>query len=103
MSSSKEKLLALKAELSQRLEKIDKDLHSREASAKFSEQAVQRQNDGVLLNLKNEAQYELEQIEHALIRIENDEYGTCEKCHNPISSERLDAIPYASQCSDCAT
>lgn len=103
MNSNEENLLALKAELSQRIEKIDKDLHSRVANKKSSEQAVERQNDGVLLNLKNEAEFELEQIDRALLKLKNDEYGICEQCHNPIRPERLEAIPYASLCSDCAT
>ena len=28
-------------------------------------------------------------------------YGTCETCGRPISEERLEAIPYATQCIDC--
>ncbi len=102
MSMYKENLLALKAELSQRIEKIDNDIHSRVANRKSSEHAVERQNDEVLLNLKNEAEFELEQIDRALLKIKNDEYGTCEKCHNMISPERLEAIPYASLCGKCA-
>ena len=103
MDNNKDKLLALETELSQRLTKIDEDLHSRVANAKPSEKNLERQNDDVLLNLKNEAQYELELIANALKKIENDEYGTCEKCQNEISEARLDAIPYATMCKECAT
>ncbi len=96
-----EKMLTLKNELSDRIAKIDKELHNRRTSGKFSEQVVDRQNDDVLLNLKSEAEQELEQINHALIKIENSVYGICEKCHGKISPERLDAIPFAANCRDC--
>lgn len=96
-----EKMLTLKNELSDRIAKIDTELHNRSTSGKFSEQVVDRQNDDVLLNLKSEAEQELEQINHALIKIENSVYGICEKCHGKISPERLDAIPFAANCRDC--
>ena len=101
MLNRREKLLTLKGELSARIAKIDKELHNRITTGKFSEQVVDRQNDDVLMNLKNEAEQELAQIKHALIKIENSVYGICEKCHRTISSERLDAIPFAANCRDC--
>jgi len=102
MNNNKEQLLALQKEFANRIVKIDKDFQSRLTSAKFSEQAIDHQNDDVLLNLKNEAQQELEQINHALLKIEQDVYGTCEKCHSAISIERLDAIPFTAYCKNCA-
>ncbi|MFT6270828.1 MAG: RNA polymerase-binding transcription factor DksA [Alphaproteobacteria bacterium] len=101
MTDRIEKLLRLKEELSIRVAKIDKELHNRKTSGKFSDQVVDRQNDDVLLNLKSEAQQELEQINHALIKLENSVYGICAKCHGGISPERLDAIPFAANCKDC--
>ena len=102
MTDRKQALQQLKQELTHRIDKIDADLHSRNTSAKFSEQVVGRQNDDVLRNLKNEAMSEVEQIDNALLKIERDIYGTCEKCHNLISHERLDAIPFATLCKNCA-
>jgi RNA polymerase-binding transcription factor DksA len=29
-------------------------------------------------------------------------YGTCERCGNPIPAERLEALPWAILCVDCA-
>lgn len=102
MKNRQDNLLALKKELTQRVEKINKDLHSRKTSGKFSDQVVDRQNDDVLLNLKNEAEHEIEQIDHALIKIKNSLYGICEKCHGEISPERLDIVPFAATCKDCS-
>lgn len=102
MSDTKQKLLTLQAELSNRIAKIDKDFQNRKTSTKFSEQVTQGQNDAVLLNLKNEAQFELEQIQRALVKLQNDEYGLCEKCHSDIGEARLEAVPFASTCQKCA-
>ncbi len=98
----KQKLLAIKAELQQRISKIEADLSHRQTSHKFSEQAVERHNDDVLLNLKAEAEDELGLIEKALARIERNVYGTCEKCHQEIANERLNAIPFTAFCAQCA-
>lgn len=102
MTDKKEQLLALQAILQQKIEKIDNDLHNRKTSAKFDEQVVDRQNDDVLQSLKNQAQLELAQVERALIKINHNEYGICEKCHTAISAERLDAIPFTTLCKACA-
>ncbi|RIA56238.1 TraR/DksA family transcriptional regulator [Dichotomicrobium thermohalophilum] len=45
---------------------------------------------------------ELSRIEAALRRIEEDEYGYCQKCGEEIAPERLRVDPAASFCVDCA-
>ena len=102
MSEIKQKLLTLQTELKQRVEQISADLSHRQTSPKFSEQVVDRQNDDVLLNLKAEAEEELAQIEKALLKLERDVYGQCEKCNQAISTERLAALPYTAYCKQCA-
>lgn len=37
----------------------------------------------------------LHDIDLALTKIEKGTYGVCERCGDPIASERLEAIPYA--------
>jgi DnaK suppressor protein len=44
----------------------------------------------------------LEDINAAIDRIENGSFGQCVQCGSPISGQRLDAIPYASLCIECA-
>jgi RNA polymerase-binding transcription factor DksA len=100
--NNKEQLLALKQELSERVTKIHNDLHSRKTSGKFSEQVTEGQNNDVLLNLQNEAEQELALIENALKKVANNVYGKCEKCHEDICTERLDAIPFTPLCKECA-
>jgi RNA polymerase-binding transcription factor DksA len=38
----------------------------------------------------------------ALDRIDRGAFGQCEKCGKPISKQRLDALPYARSCIECA-
>ena len=51
--------------------------------------------------LENEEQL-LVEINDALARIEQGTFGRCENCHRPIPRERLEAIPYARYCIQCA-
>ncbi|MCU0715991.1 MAG: TraR/DksA family transcriptional regulator [Pirellula sp.] len=45
---------------------------------------------------------ELTQIEEALARIRDGHYGECDVCDKPIPLARLQAVPYATSCIDCA-
>jgi RNA polymerase-binding protein DksA len=51
--------------------------------------------------LENETQFLME-INDALERIEQGTFGRCEECGQPISWERLQALPYARYCVRCA-
>ena len=51
--------------------------------------------------LEENSEHVLAEIEAALQRIEEGTYGTCRTCGQPITEERLEAIPYATQCIDC--
>ncbi len=44
----------------------------------------------------------LGKVRHALARIDAGRYGICESCGKPIPVERLEALPYATLCVDCA-
>jgi DnaK suppressor protein len=49
------------------------------------------------------ARESIEDIEGALLRIRNCEYGTCQSCGQPISLTRLEAFLWARCCTACAT
>lgn len=51
--------------------------------------------------LRDNAHVILEHIEKALQKIDNGTYGTCEKCGQPIGLERLETIPWVSNCINC--
>ncbi|SNX55288.1 TraR/DksA C4-type zinc finger protein [Thermoanaerobacterium sp. RBIITD] len=52
--------------------------------------------------LKDNEQHVLRQIDDALERMQTGQFGNCNHCHKEIELDRLEAIPYASLCSECA-
>jgi len=44
----------------------------------------------------------LERLEAAAGRLADETYGMCEKCHEDIAWDRLDAVPEVTRCAQCA-
>lgn len=53
------------------------------------------------MSLANNAREMLEQVRHALGRIEDGSYGVCEGCAGPVGKLRLQAFPRATLCMAC--
>lgn len=70
--------------------------------ADSSEQAIDLAGDETLAALDDGFKEEVAQIQAALSRIENGTYGTCTKCGVSIDSKRLEALPTAAMCINCA-
>ncbi|MDD4493227.1 MAG: TraR/DksA C4-type zinc finger protein [Eubacteriales bacterium] len=43
----------------------------------------------------------IREVENAIKKIDEDRYGICELCGEPIEDQRLETIPYARLCIDC--
>ena len=43
----------------------------------------------------------LEQVERALVKLDEGDYGKCENCGKPIAAARLEALPHAPLCVTC--
>jgi RNA polymerase-binding protein DksA len=54
------------------------------------------------LALRRHLEGMLKEIERAIARVEKGTYGICERCHSPISEERLKVMPSATLCINCA-
>jgi DnaK suppressor protein len=63
--------------------------------------AVDTANDEISSQLVEIESRELGQIEHALQRIVEGNYGRCEFCNGKIAEARLNALPYTNTCIDC--
>lgn len=63
--------------------------------------AVQNYSKNVMLAVSENESRQLQMINEALQRIEDEEYGTCQNCTKPIQPKRLAAIPWARYCLDC--
>lgn len=69
------------------------------SQAAAATQVFEQQRD---LALRERSRIELAQVEAALRALESGTYGTCTSCGKPIAPERLEAIPWAPTCIDCA-
>lgn len=54
------------------------------------------------LSLIESEQTAIAQVDDALKRIDAGKFGACEECQAPIARTRLQAIPYARHCIECA-
>ena len=90
-----------KAEIEARLTRIDDDL-GQQRSADSEERATETENDEVLEEFGQVGEEELRAIDAAVDRIAEGKYGHCVTCGEPISIERLKAVPHTPFCKDCA-
>ena len=103
-SQAKSTLESLKSELESRISRTHKHIFQKDepVSANFNEQIKQTENDSLVATLEAEGLEELSLIDQALQRITDGNYGDCTKCGKQIDSARLEAIPYAAHCIECA-
>lgn len=101
----KEKLQKRREELAGRVDAIERDIRRQThggLSSDSEERAQEQENDEVLDALDDQAREELGQIDAALQRIEQGSYGACEQCGKSIQAARLEQLPYAGLCINCA-
>jgi DnaK suppressor protein len=68
------------------------------------EEGAQNEHEQYTLSLLGEAQRkQVAMIDAALARIAQGEYGVCVDCGTDIDPKRLQALPFALLCTDCAT
>ncbi|WP_066561290.1 TraR/DksA family transcriptional regulator [Sphingobium sp. TKS] len=95
------KLSSRLSELTSRAEAIEEELRS-PLDADSSEQAVDLADDEALAGTDEVIRQEISEIRAALLRIENGSYGICSVCGSSIGHARLDALPTATRCINCA-
>lgn len=64
----------------------------------IAQEAMERDTSMALKRLLAELRQD---VEHALLRLDQGGYGTCEDCQRPIPAERLRARPEAVRCVVC--
>jgi RNA polymerase-binding protein DksA len=93
----------LKAEIATAVEDLNELLRdsgdgSGDDQADAGSKTFEREHE---MSVANNSRDLLEQVEHALKRISDGSYGTCESCGLPIGKMRLEAFPRATLCVDC--
>ena len=90
---------ALKAEADQLAQEMEPgDIQFDEESGEGGTMNIDRERD---LALSAQARAAVDEIDHALAKVTNGTYGTCENCGQPIPKARLKALPYARLCVAC--
>jgi RNA polymerase-binding protein DksA len=92
------------ASIVNRRKRLAKHVHHREEPLPqdFAEQAVEMENSETMIALEDELSEQEREVEKALARLDQGTYGTCIECGEDIAPERLDALPAAALCFDCA-
>jgi DnaK suppressor protein len=89
----------LKAEAEALVEEMEPgDIQFDDESGEGGTVTVDRERD---LALSAQALGAVEEIDHALSKLDNGTYGVCENCGRTIVKARLEALPYARLCIDC--
>ena len=94
-------LQARMAQLSERVERLEEDLRQ-PLDADFAEQATSMESSETNEALEDAGRVEIGQIRAALGRIDDGTYGVCVVCGDDIAPARLQALPFAEQCIECA-
>lgn len=71
--------------------------------ANFADSSQVTAERGEAEALANSLKEALDEVEHALHKMDAGSYGICENCGNPISEARLEAMPAARYCINCAS
>lgn len=67
----------------------------------LEEEADEVEEYSSLLSIEKPLELKLQNINEALKKIKEGNYGKCEKCEKEISENRLNLIPEAKTCNDC--
>jgi DnaK suppressor protein len=78
-------------------------LRSAERDPEFEEGAQAEHEAFTLARLGEAQRRELQHIDAAIARLDAGEYGLCNDCGQEIDPRRLQALPYALLCTECAT
>jgi len=97
-------LLKMKEETLQEINKSLKsgtDITSGEPSGDIYDQASSERDRELGLLLGDREREKLRNIDEALLKIEEGEYGICEECEEEIPLGRLKVMPFAHYCVKC--
>jgi DnaK suppressor protein len=75
--------------------------NSEELTQDIADKASSSYTKEFLFSLSDGERVLLQQIDQALIRVEDGGFGLCSNCGNPIPEKRLDAVPWTPYCVDC--
>lgn len=105
LEAAKQALLEMRREVLQEVHEAMAEYRElgSEALPDISDISANANSRDVLLNLGQKQQQKLRDIETALERIANGEYGICMRCEEEIAVQRLKVRPFSRYCIECKT
>jgi DnaK suppressor protein len=100
----KQMLLSMKGEILQEINKAIKsgaDTSTSDPTGDIYDQASSERDRELGLLLSDRERQKLHQVDEALLRLEEGEYGICEECEEEIPLGRLKAMPFTRHCVKC--
>jgi DnaK suppressor protein len=107
------KLAELRTELEEQRENLRKEIQAQggdpdsddaaiDVERNFADSAHSTAERARMLSVMKALRANQRWVNRALTKMDLGTYGTCERCGNPIPLERLEALPWAILCVDCA-
>jgi DnaK suppressor protein len=109
LAHHRERLLALRARLLGDMAQMEDNALNKDRSRtttmpiNMAELGSDNSDQELTLSLLGSDKNALDQVEAAIARLEEGSYGRCEECGGKIPGPRLEAIPYATLCIQCAS
>lgn len=113
LNEFRRKLLALEAHLTGKVSELEAEAlrptatvaagDPDETPAHEADPAVRMAEDAVAVAVLQSEEDTLIETRMALARLETGTFGKCQRCGHAITRARLDAVPYARHCIDCAS
>ncbi|RPJ40919.1 MAG: TraR/DksA family transcriptional regulator [Chloroflexi bacterium] len=109
-SAAKTKFENYRKILQRKAAELRRSMSAQQVSQVFSRQeypsdegdlSQQSHEEWIFLNRNTLDTKLLREVQAALLRIQQGTYGVCNECEEPISSKRLDAVPWAHYCVKC--
>jgi len=108
LQGQRQKLESYQGKLEQELSKISKK--GKQGYQASFPQYGNKEEDNILemedfaenLSIEKKLAQLLRRTKRAIKRLDKNRYGLCEQCKKPISKERLDVLPLAPTCIECA-
>lgn len=100
LKNIKESLIAERDMLIEKLKDNDLSIDDAETPDPV-DLAVRNYSKNVMLAVSENESKQLVLVDEALLRVEDEEYGTCQNCEKDINPKRLAAIPWARYCLSC--
>ena len=100
LKKTREKLLSERELLIEKLKGNDLSIDDSETPDPV-DLAVRNYSKNVMLAVSENESRQLVLIDEALRRIDDEEFGICQNCENPIQAKRIAALPWARYCLSC--